>query len=197
MKSKKSLIAIMLVVVFGVVGTTIAYYSSQDTFTNEFDAGKYKIKTEEVFESPDNWIPGDTTPKEISVTNQGNVDAAVKVCFREKWEDENGNPLPLFNNIGRQIVFLTYKHGFKNYWYKDCASNTNCYYYYKKLAPGETTEGLLESVTFNEFAEFETTNTCTTDPVTHKTTCVNSVNGYSGGKYTLYADIETVQYNQY
>ena len=194
MRNKKVLIAIMLVVLFGVIGGTIAYYQSSDTFTNEFNTGKYVIKAQEIFESPDKWLPGETTPKKISVTNQGNVDAAVKVCFREKWEDENGNPLPL-NHGSFPVALLNIKQGFKNYWLKDC--NSDCVYYYKKLAPNETTEDLLESVTYNPNVDFGNTRTCTTDPTTHKTTCINSVNDYSGAKYTLYVDIETVQYDQY
>ena len=194
MRNKKVILAIMLIVLFGVVGTTIAYYTSQDTFTNEFNTGKYVIKAQEIFESPDKWLPGETTPKKISVTNQGNVDAAVKVCFREKWEDENGNSLPLTKN-DFPIAILNYKQGFKNFWLQDC--NSNCYYYYKKLGPNETTEDLLESVTYNPNINFSNTRTCTTDPTTHKTTCINSVDDYSGGKYTLTVDIETVQYDQY
>ena len=55
-KNKKPLIFILLLVFVGiVVAGTFAYYTSSDTFNNEFDAGKYKIETQEAFVSPENW----------------------------------------------------------------------------------------------------------------------------------------------
>ena len=198
--NSKPLTAILLVVLFGIIGGTIAYYQSSDTFTNEFDAGKYVIKTEEKFESPTNWLPGDTTPKEITVTNQGNVDAAVKVCLNPKWEDENGNTLPLYDNNYEFAAQIEFNSDFDLYWLNQCDNNFEdkyCFYYNKKLTPGETTEPLLESVTYNPNFEFNGTTTCTTDPTTHKKTCTTTLGGYSGGKYTLTANIETVQYSEY
>jgi len=196
MKNKRSLFAIVLVVLFGIIGGTIAYYQSNDTFTNEFNTGNYVIKAEETFESPDNWIPGDTTEKKISVKNEGNVDAAVKVCFREKWEDKDGNTLPTLKN-SNPVAILNYKQGYRNYWLEDCNQAVKCFYYYKKLEPNETTEDLLESVTFNSNVVFNNTTSCTDDPTTHKKSCTTTVDDYSDAKYTLNIDIETVQYNSY
>ena len=191
----RSLYAVLGVILLGIVGVTFAYYSTNNTFTNEFNAGEYKIKTEEVFESPTNWKPGDVTPKIINVKNEGTVDAAVKVCFREKWEDENGNSLPLEDSNYKNYVTLHNNLLSSAYWKQDC--DNDCYYYYKKLAPGETTKDLLDSVEFNSDASFLSSNDCTEDPSTHVKTCTSTLNGYSGGKYTLYIDIETVQYNAY
>ena len=191
---KKSLYVIIGVLLFGIIGVTFAYYQTNNTFTNEFDAGKYKIKTEEVFESPLNWEPGDITPKTVSVKNEGTVDAAVKVCFREKWEDKNGNE---FNGDGTRFEFSNYYYG--GHWFQECDDlrEYNCYYYYKKLEPGETTETIIDGVIFEKSINYPTTTTCTEDPVTHKKSCRSTVTDYSGGKYTLYIDIETVQYNVY
>ena len=189
--NRKSLYAIIGVLLFGIVGATFAYYTTTNTYTNEFETGEYKIKTEEVFESPPNWQPGDITPKQVTVTNEGTVDAAVKVCFRQKWEDKNGNPV----NTG--AVTLHYEDYHSVYWLRDCDDDINCYYYYKKLAPGETTEDLLESVEFYGGSRIGATTTCTEDPVTHTKSCTSEVEDYSGSKYTLYVDIETVQFNAY
>ena len=198
--NSKPLTAVLLLVLFGIIGGTIAYYTSQDTFTNEFNAGKYVIKTEETFESPSNWTPGDTTPKEITVTNLGDVDAAVKVCLIPKWEDENGDELPLFDNNYEFAALIELSNNYDLYWLNDCDNNFEdnyCFYYYTNLAPGETTKPLLDSITYNPYFEFNQSTDCTTDPTTHKKTCTTELGDYSGGKFTLTANIETVQYSEY
>ena len=195
MKSKKPLVAIVLVVLFGLIGGTIAYYQTNDSFSNVFNSGKYVITTEEEFESPPDWTPGDKTPKEVTVKNEGTVDAAVKVCFEESWKDENGNPLSLVDQNNEPYSILDFDSNYKRYWRKDC--NANCYYYYTSLKPNEETEKILESVTFNPVADLGLDMNCVTDQVTHKTTCTSEENGYSGGKYTLKINIETVQYDKF
>ena len=196
MKKNGTIVATFCVIIFGVIGVTLAYYRTNNSYTNEFDASKYKIKTEEVFESPTDWKPGDVTPKTVNVKNEGTIDAAVKVCFEEKWEDKNGNSLPLVDDYyGDKIVGLKFSDIPDFYWRKDCYSD--CYYYYKKLEPGETTENLLESVIY--FGEFNQPSTidCVEDPVTHSKTCNSRITDYNGAKYTLDIKIETVQYPYY
>ena len=199
--NSKPLTGILLLVLFGIIGGTIAYYQTSDTFTNEFDTGKYVIKTEETFESPPNWTPGDTTPKEVTVKNEGDVKAVVKICLTEKWEDASGNTLPLFDSNYEFAALVEFDPNYDLFWLTDCNNNDDegqrCYYYYKVLDPGETTEALLQSVTYNPYFDFESTTTCTTDPVTHKQTCIIDLGGYSGGKYTLNVNVETVQYSHY
>jgi len=203
MKNKRGMLALFALItmtIFLSIGATIAYYQTSDTYTNEFSTGKYIIKTQETFESPDNWVPGDITPKTISVKNEGTVDAAVKVCLSEKWEDKDGNELPLEDSERRRAAKLNFNYDTFIRWTIGCEALTSekyCLYYYKKLKPGETTENLLESVTFNPEFNIENSTTCTTDPVTHIESCTTVPNGYAGGKYTLYLDIETVQYSEY
>ena len=199
MRNKKSLFVIAFVLLLGIIGGTIAYYQSQDTFTNIFNTSKYVIKTEEKFESPDNWMPGDTTPKEVKVKNEGDVPAAVKVCFKEKWEDENGNELPLYDDYNERSVFINTNENIDRYWKVKCdnTENTTCYYYMLELDPNEETKPLIDSVTFNPDFNVESTNTCTDDPITHQKKCTSTISGYSGGKYTLDVNIETVQADKY
>ena len=191
----KSLYAIIAVFFLGMIGTTFAYFGTNNTFTNEFNAGEYKIKTQEVFESPTDWKPGDQTPKVVNVKNEGTIGAAVKVCFEEKIEDKNGNNLSLFDSNGTSIANLGLQNQYFAFWKKDC--NSNCYYYYKMLAPGETTENLLEKVTYStDFIQPSTIN-CTEDSETHSKTCTSNITDYNGAKYTLDIKIETVQYQYY
>ena len=79
-KNRKSIIFLLLLFVFFLtIGGTIAYFSSRDTFVNEFDAANYVIEVEETFESPDNWTPGTTTPKEVIATNRSDMPVAVRI----------------------------------------------------------------------------------------------------------------------
>jgi alternate signal-mediated exported protein len=198
-KNRKPLIFILLLVFVGiVVAGTFAYYTSSDTFNNEFDAGKYKIETQEAFVSPENWTPGTTTPKTFSVTNKGTVDAAVKVCFTQNWVDANNQPLDLKDSHDNLAAVLNFASNSNKNWLEDCSNNGTtkyCFYYYKKLEPNETTTNLLESVTYNGAVDINTTRNCTTE--NGVTTCTTNATGYAGAKYTLNVNIETVQYDQY
>ena len=62
MKSKKSLLVILLILVEGVVGLTLAYFSNTSSVENVFTSKQYGTTVTEVFTSPDNWTPGTTTP---------------------------------------------------------------------------------------------------------------------------------------
>ena len=191
----KSLYAIMAVFFLGLIGTTFAYFGTNSTFTNEFNAGEYVIKAEETFQSPTDWKPGNTTPKVVNVKNEGDIDAAIRVCFEEKWEDKNGNSLPIKDEYDNPIVYLNYSDYSSFYWMQDC--NSNCYYYYKKLEPGETTENLLESVVYSGGFSQPSTVDCEEVPLTHSKICSSKITDYNGAKYTLNINVETVQYPYY
>ena len=195
---KPIMFLLLLMFVFVVVGGTIAYYTSNDTFENEFEAGKYKIETQEAFVSPENWTPGTTTPKTFSVTNKGTVDSAVKVCFTQSWVDANNAPLNLKDTHNNLAAVLNFASNSDKKWLEDCSNDgvtKYCFYYYKKLEPNETTSNLLESVTFNPNVDIDSTRNCTTE--NGVTTCTTTATGYAGAKYTLNVNIETVQYDQY
>ena len=63
MKQNKTLLVLLLVAVIGVVGLTVAYFSSTATFENEFQTSEYGATYIEKFVSPDNWLPGDEVEK--------------------------------------------------------------------------------------------------------------------------------------
>ena len=187
---------ILLFVLCFTVGGTIAYYTSTSTFTNEFQTGSYILEAEETFESPSNWLPGDTTPKEVVVTNNGSVDAAVRVCLTEEWRSPTGTSLDLYDENDNPVVIVNLDDEYYTYWRREYDENnepTNCFYYFKKLTPNEATEPLLESVTFNK--NFNPGVSCTTEG--NSQVCNSSMTDYSGGTYTLNVRISTVQYSQY
>ena len=185
MKNKKSLIAIAGILLIVVIGVTFAYFNSNATFQNRFNLGNYNVVTQEVFTSPDNWSPGDTIPKTLIATNNGSIDAAVRVSYIESWTDENGDEVDISDipNNAVTIDFIT-----PSQWTED-----DGYYYYNYiLKPGESTSSLIESVTLNPSLN---DSSCVEENGVQ--TCTSNIQGLSGYHYTLTFTIETVQYDQY
>ena len=197
MKNKKTVLALILVCVIGLVGGTIAYFSSTDIFENLFNSSVYKMEVYEVFESPVGWLPGDTTPKNVVATNKGNVDAAVRVSFQEVWKDGNGNTISLTDSNGKKASIINFGEDFYINWQKSNENGTDYYYYISKLGSNESTSSVIESVTFNPDINGDNDHNCVTDDETHTTTCSSDMGGYSGGQYKLTIKVETVQYDKY
>ena len=151
------------------------------------------MEVKEIFESPDNWTPGTTTPKEVYVTNKGETTAAVRIKLTESWKDKNGNPVDLMdaNNVEAAIINYGYDKDIR--WVKD----GDYYYYIRPVDENQSTSSLIESVTFNPDVTIGVTTECVTDDITQTKTCTSSVNGYGGGTYKLIIDIETCQYDKY
>ena len=184
MQRKKNIL--LLLVLFLSIGVTIAYLQSTDTFENIFNAGTYSVVTHEEFTSPDNWAPGDTTPKTITTTNEGTIPVRVRVKLEESWTSKNNSDLPLLNN-GERMAIINLAN--QEDWIKD----GDYYYYVRELNPNETTSSLIQSVTFNP--NYQGDVTCTT--VGNVKTCESSSDGYMGGTYTLNITTETVQSDAY
>ena len=185
-KNKKPLLALILLLFIGTVGVTFAYFQDLIEFPNLFKSKPFSTSSHENFISPTDWKPGDTTPKEVTATNTGDVDVAVRVSYTESWKDSNNRTLPLVQNGVRASII-----NFDNItdWYRQ----GDYYYYNKKLSKGETTSSFIKSVTFNENIIGDVT--CTTDG--NLQNCVASNNSYEGGTYTLNIIVETVQFDAY
>ena len=189
MENKKSLVALALVALIGVVGATFAYFTSSAKLTNEFTTGTYSTSVTEEFVSPDNWTPGTTTKKKVNVTNNGSVDVAVRASYTEKWLAKDGTVLSGTRN-GEQVAQFTIG--------ADWEKATDGYYYYKgTLTNGQTSSDFISSVTFNPNFELEegTDIECTTSTADGKTTssCTSLTSGYAGATYSLDITIETIQ----
>ena len=196
MRNNKSIIVLLLVAIIGVVGLTVAYFSSTTTFENEFQTSEYGTTYIEKFTSPDNWLPGDETEKTLEVRNSGSVDEAVRVKVEESWVSKRDTSLPLKqgDNVAALINFIN-----DDDWTKVTVDGEDYYYYYYnyKLASGETTSKLLDKVTFNPLINASTTCSDTVVDGVLKRTCNSDGGGYDGATYTLKFTIETVQYNKY
>ena len=213
-KSKKSLVALGLVAVLGIVGATIAYFTSTDTFENVFSTKTYSTEVTENFISPDNWTPGTTTAKTVIAKNTGDVEVAVRVSYTESWVDANGTSISLTDNATptpNRAAVINFASDYTTKWTKSTEGGKDYYYYKTKLAKNASTSSLIESVTFNPNITISTNDTCTytlTDNTTTTTkpadmttvksvTCRTTTDGYAGGTYTLTVKVETVQYDQY
>ena len=195
LKNKKSLVALLLVAILGIVGVTIAYFTSTDTFTNIFRTKPYQIQTIDIFESPSDWTPGNTTDKVVFVNNTGNVTAAVRISYTEEWKDANDEVLPLLDGNDNPAAVINFAGDWADNWIKNTEGGVDYYYYKTSLKAGYTTPALMESVTFNPDVEITTTKNCETEDTA--TICTTSAGGYAGGTYTLTIKVETVQFDQY
>ena len=206
MKNKKSIIALLIVAIIGIVGLTLAYFSNSDTIENQFITKEYGSTYTEEFVSPDNWLPGDTTDKTIIVENTGEVDEAVRISFNESWTTHNNGTLNGWIHpdgtksthttetelsTDESVAILNLANT------RDWTKVGDYYYYNYKLAPGETTTSFLESVTFNKDIELDDTCTESVNNGVRTISCNSSGDDYDNATYTLTLTIETVQYNKF
>ena len=79
-KQKRILIVAVIVAIAIVAGSTFAWFSSKDEVTNRLSSSvDYNVAIAEDFQSPSNWMPGQTINKDVSAVNTGNVDAFVRM----------------------------------------------------------------------------------------------------------------------
>lgn len=188
---KKNLLIVLLLCMFCFIGGVLAYFTNTATIDNIFKTKPYSTKVEEKFESPENWTPGTTTNKTVTVENTGEVDVAVRVKLEGKWESSNKKVLD-GKILGEEVAVLNFAPDYTTNW----ELKEDGYYYYKtNLSPAAKTKNLLESVTFNSKAVASNNCTTSTDEGTHTTTttCASTGDGYDGATYTLKVTIETVQ----
>jgi len=166
-----------------VVGGTWAYFNQTAAITNPFSTGSYGGSIVESFNPSegDNWQPGATVDKEVVAENTGNSPLLVRVKMAETWSRNDQNMIAI--NSEKQPDFTEVKQAdaedglvesdqtvvWKNLAENDAwTQGEDGYWYYKgQLAPGATTESLLESVTLDKDTDMGLYTTtykyCTTD----------------------------------
>ena len=186
MKKKKTIITTLGLLLIVIVGATFAYYTSNTSFENVFNAGKYKITLTEEFVSPDNWVPGETIPKTVTAKNEGTVPAAVRISYTEQWTKEiDGVETDITSQVTPNPAIINFAN--TNDWI-----SSNGYYYYKYyLEPSDETSSFISGVTLDPNLD---SVTCTGEGNTK--TC-EAQNKASGAKYKLTFTIQTVQYDVY
>ena len=211
MKNKKMpIIALALIAIVGIVGGTIAYFTSSAEFPNIFKTKTYNTELTEEFKSPSDWTPGTKTDKLVQVKNTGNIDVATRVSYTEEWIAADGTTKPsttiTVEGEEQRTVLLHIVE--EENWIKE----GNYYYYNKGLTTGESAT-FIDYVTFNPNVEieydtvteyyYEGETTPVTTPVEGKKLVkqvkkyTSKEDGYAGATYTLTIKVETVQLDKY
>ena len=182
MKMNKKAAALGGLAAVAVVGGTWAYFNQTAAITNPFSTGSYGGSIVESFNPSDgdNWQPGATVDKEVVAENTGNSPLLVRVKMAEIWSRENNTlseikseKQPDFTEVKQADDKDGLVEGDQTVVRKNLADNDawtqadDGYWYYKgQLAPGATTESLLESVTLDKETDMglytETYKYCTT-----------------------------------
>ena len=181
--NKKTILIFILILG---IGSTLAYFTSSVSIPNIFTSSKYETTTTEEFTSPDNWRPGDTTPKTVITTNNSNMPIRVRISVEESWTDSNDNELNLEEN-GTLAAILDLDNR-EDWIYEDG------YYYYKyNLQPIESTSSFIKSVTFNKDIVGE--YICVTENNVEQ--CDSASDTYQDANYKLDIKVETTQADNY
>lgn len=168
MKMNKKAAALGGLAAVAVVGGTWAYFNQTAAITNPFSTGSYGGSIVESFNPSDgdNWQPGATVDKEVVAENTGNSPLLVRVKMAETWS-RNGiaGTMPNITSAdGEEFLNVAQidskdgnTAGDSTVVHKNLAANDawtladDGYWYYKgQLAPGATTDSLLESVTLDK-----------------------------------------------
>ena len=203
-KNKRTLITLLVLVIVGVIGFTLAYFSDKINVNNIFKTKPYGTSITEVFESPDNWTPGTTTEKSVVATNTGQVDEAVRISYTEKWVAADGTELSGWVDENGKLTShesedeSDERAALINFDNESDWTKVGDYYYYNyKLAPTESTSSFIKSVTFNPIVQSSSDCPKTVTGGSQTITCTSTGKGYDEATYTLTFTIETVQYDQY
>lgn len=95
MKISKKVVALAGILGIAAIGGTFAYFNQTLTAENVFDTGTYDSELVEKF-SPtegENWEPGSTVNKDVTVKNDGTLPIVVRVKFEEEWVNKNGETI--------------------------------------------------------------------------------------------------------
>lgn len=131
-------LAALLVLVLGIVGTTLAWLTdTTEDRTNTFEYAKVSCKVLETIT--------DTTKSDVRIQNTGNTDAYIRATYVVTIRDEEGNILydayetedfkKYMTDLEGKITDVRWQEGEDGYWY-----------YSLPVAPNEYTENLFNDM---------------------------------------------------
>ena len=152
---KKLIRTITILLLFSVflIGGVYSWMRQSAEVTNEMNSHTTRVSIEEPeteFEVKSNF----TQDKHVAFRNEGDSAVFLRVAYTETWEkgDENEEKLMLPDQTGGQDVAVKNwtSQGLyeEDYWFD---GGDGWFYYKRVLQPGQSTEQILESVTFPEF----------------------------------------------
>ena len=156
--NKKKIAALIVagIMTVGVVGGTLAWFTSEDSVTNVFNTGAVNedggngVEIWEDYTPATSVVPGETTTKLVQVQNTTNYDSFIRVKFDLSWDKDGLLTEKIELNFGDNII------GIDNTWIYD--KSEGYYYYVGKVAGNKYTNPLLESVTLSSSAGNEYKN---------------------------------------
>lgn len=154
-----------------VIGTTFAFWYQRVQHTNHLVADTIKA---DVIESYTPSEPDGTVTKKVSFKNSGSTDVFVRVAYVETWEkeDQNNEKVILNNKLNETDVA---KKNWTNDFYTDWYDGGDGWLYYNYiLKAGESTQEILNSVTFPDYTHSKYKN-------------------YVDAEYSLYFKVEMLQ----
>ncbi|MDO4523151.1 MAG: SipW-dependent-type signal peptide-containing protein [Eubacteriales bacterium] len=119
------------------VGTSYAYLTAEDEVNNEFSVSETGITITEEFDPPKELRPGQVITKKPWIVSSSNVDCYVRAMVR--FSDSRAESF---------CEALEIQEGWE-------PAEDGYYYWKEKLAPGETTGALFETVRLREDTEKE------------------------------------------
>ena len=109
-KRKGALFSILAVILFALIGLTIAFNSDIKLFGNLFKAGAYEVEYKEEFTSPTDWAPCTETPKLVNVKNNSPVNVKVRLKYDEFWRNKaDTQNLPLIKD-GSALAIINFQN---------------------------------------------------------------------------------------
>ena len=139
--------AILLLTTF-VITDSFAFFKYEDVMVNKLKVGDIKVKIEEEFNPPSD-LGTEPITKVVKIKNPINTPNLIRVSITGRWINPNDEHEVIPND--GEVVKLNFSEEFdesgnSTNWYRA----DDGYYYYKKILNGnESTENLLDSVTFN------------------------------------------------
>lgn len=145
-KNKKPLIFLLVLALVGVIDSTLAYFSSEQSFENKFTAVTYNVDLEEDFDN-------DWGKKEVTIINKettqgdNNVPVVIRVNYNEKWRRVEGADTYVLSNTvnGVSAVNKNWTSAFNN----DFVLGSDGWYYYKKVLKSGESVKILNSIEKN------------------------------------------------
>lgn len=127
-----------------------AYWNASLGHVNELEADSVKAGITETFDQGS--TPEGTVTKKVSFSNSGSAAAFLRISYAESWTSGSGDDKHLLSNTadGSDVAGKNWTAFFRDgdSWEK---GSDGWYYYKKMLKPGESTENILDSVTFPEY----------------------------------------------
>lgn len=141
-KKVKSLLFILALLFIGIIGGTIAYFTTANHVVNEFQGLTYDVDIVE--ESNGTW-----GTKKVSIVNKDKTPVVVRVAYNELWskEDREYGFLTLSNTING---FNVVNKSWTKTWEEDFVLGTDGWYYYKNILDANTSIDLITSIQLND-----------------------------------------------